>query len=196
MHARRWRGTRAKPSARWATTRRAAVLSHKQRSLYDYFRQQFAQVTNPPIDPLRESIVMSLQTRDRPREQRVRADARARAADRPEFAGAVAAQAARRSLAMTDSASRTRSSTCSTTPEPRASSRRCIELCAEAEAAVRGGKLVLLLSDRYLEAGKLPMHALLATGAIHTISSGLGCAASATSSSRPAPRAIRTTSPA
>jgi glutamate synthase (NADPH) large chain len=43
------------------------VLSHKVRSLYDYFRQQFAQVTNPPIDPLRESIVMSLQTRSRPR---------------------------------------------------------------------------------------------------------------------------------
>src|SRR5271156_3399674 len=38
------------------------VLSHKIRSLYDYFRQQFAQVTNPPIDPLRETIVMSLQT--------------------------------------------------------------------------------------------------------------------------------------
>ena len=38
-----------------------AVASHA-RSLYDYFRQQFAQVTNPPIDPLRESIVMSLQT--------------------------------------------------------------------------------------------------------------------------------------
>ncbi len=39
------------------------VLSHQTRNLYDYFRQQFAQVTNPPIDPLRESIVMSLQTR-------------------------------------------------------------------------------------------------------------------------------------
>jgi glutamate synthase (NADPH/NADH) large chain len=39
-----------------------AVLSHKVRSLYDYFRQQFAQVTNPPIDPLRESIVMSQST--------------------------------------------------------------------------------------------------------------------------------------
>ena len=38
------------------------VLSNKVRSLYDYFRQQFAQVTNPPIDSLRESIVMSLQT--------------------------------------------------------------------------------------------------------------------------------------
>jgi glutamate synthase (NADPH/NADH) large chain len=39
-----------------------AVLSAKQRPLYDYFRQKFAQVTNPPIDPLRESIVMSLET--------------------------------------------------------------------------------------------------------------------------------------
>src|SRR6185295_100109 len=39
-----------------------AVLSRQQRSLYDYFRQQFAQVTTPPIDPLREAIVMSLET--------------------------------------------------------------------------------------------------------------------------------------
>lgn len=39
-----------------------AVLSSKPRILYDYFRQQFAQVTNPPIDPLRERFVMSLGT--------------------------------------------------------------------------------------------------------------------------------------
>src|SRR6056297_2875179 len=39
-----------------------AVLSRKERALYDYFRQKFAQVTNPPIDPLRETIVMSLET--------------------------------------------------------------------------------------------------------------------------------------
>lgn len=39
-----------------------AVLSSKQRNVYDYFRQQFAQVTNPPIDPLRENHVMSLAT--------------------------------------------------------------------------------------------------------------------------------------
>lgn len=38
-----------------------AVLSRRVRSPYDYFRQQFAQVTNPPIDPLREAIVMSLE---------------------------------------------------------------------------------------------------------------------------------------
>jgi glutamate synthase (ferredoxin) len=39
-----------------------AVLSDKPRLLYDYFKQRFAQVTNPPIDPLRESLVMSLVT--------------------------------------------------------------------------------------------------------------------------------------
>lgn len=39
-----------------------AVLSSQPRIIYDYFRQQFAQVTNPPIDPLREAHVMSLAT--------------------------------------------------------------------------------------------------------------------------------------
>ncbi|MCU7555460.1 glutamate synthase large subunit [Alteromonas sp. ASW11-19] len=39
-----------------------AVMSSRQRTIYDYFRQQFAQVTNPPIDPLRENHVMSLAT--------------------------------------------------------------------------------------------------------------------------------------
>ncbi|MHB1659828.1 MAG: glutamate synthase central domain-containing protein, partial [Acidithiobacillus sp.] len=39
-----------------------AVLSRQTRHIADYFRQQFAQVTNPPIDPLREALVMSLNT--------------------------------------------------------------------------------------------------------------------------------------
>ncbi len=37
-----------------------AVLSHKAKLLYNYFKQNFAQVTNPPIDPIREELVMSL----------------------------------------------------------------------------------------------------------------------------------------
>ena len=40
-----------------------AILSSKPHTLYDYFCQRFAQVTNPPIDPLRERLVMSLSTR-------------------------------------------------------------------------------------------------------------------------------------
>ena len=39
-----------------------AVLSDKPRMIYDYFKQLFAQVTNPPIDPIREEIIMSLET--------------------------------------------------------------------------------------------------------------------------------------
>ena len=38
-----------------------AVLSTKPHLLYDYFKQRFAQVTNPPIDPLREKLVTSLE---------------------------------------------------------------------------------------------------------------------------------------
>ena len=37
-----------------------AVLSNNPHTLYDYFKQRFAQVTNPPIDPLREGVVMGL----------------------------------------------------------------------------------------------------------------------------------------
>ena len=40
-----------------------AAASHKPRSLFGYFRQRFAEVTNPPIDPLREEMVMSLKVR-------------------------------------------------------------------------------------------------------------------------------------
>ena len=37
-----------------------AILSDMTQLLYEYLRQQFAQVTNPPIDPIREELVMSL----------------------------------------------------------------------------------------------------------------------------------------
>src|SRR6516225_8984581 len=50
-------------------------------------------------------------------------------------------------------------------------------LCAQAESAVREGKLVLLLSDRYLVKGRIPAHALLVTGAVHQhlVKAGLRC---------------------
>ncbi len=52
-----------------------------------------------------------------------------------------------------------------------------LRVCDHAESAVRLGKLVLLLSDRYLVKGKLPIHALLATGAVHhqLVTTGLRC---------------------
>ena len=70
------------------------VLSKKVRSLYDYFRQQFAQVTNPPIDSLRESIVMSLQTQIGPECNIFVAGAAACRTNRAVLARAFAAQIA------------------------------------------------------------------------------------------------------
>ena len=49
-------------SARWATTSRSRCCSDRQPPLFSYFKQLFAQVTNPPIDPIREAIVMSVST--------------------------------------------------------------------------------------------------------------------------------------
>ncbi len=48
------------PRARWAPTPPLAVLSDRPQLLFNYFKQHFAQVTNPAIDPIREELVMSL----------------------------------------------------------------------------------------------------------------------------------------
>ncbi len=50
----------AEPIASMGNDTPLAVLSDKPQLLFNYFRQQFAQVTNPPIDPIREELVMSL----------------------------------------------------------------------------------------------------------------------------------------
>src|SRR6185369_12656202 len=52
--------TGAEPIGSMGTDTPIAVLSRRSRLLYDYFKQNFAQVTNPPIDPIREELVMSL----------------------------------------------------------------------------------------------------------------------------------------
>ena len=66
---------RSSRSARWAPTRRSPVLSDRPRMLFDYFKQLFAQVTNPPLDAIREELVTSLVVDDRARGQPARPDA-------------------------------------------------------------------------------------------------------------------------
>ena len=63
----RSRRRRTSRPRRWATTRRCRRSPGRARPLFHYFRQRFAQVTNPPIDHLRERFVMSLRTRARRR---------------------------------------------------------------------------------------------------------------------------------
>ena len=66
-HRRRWPQRRRSRSARWATTRRWRCSRDRPQLLYNYFKQLFAQVTNPPIDPIREELVMSLESPHRHR---------------------------------------------------------------------------------------------------------------------------------
>src|SRR5712664_1303581 len=149
------------------------VLSHTVRSLYDYFRQQFAQVTNPPIDSLRESIVMSLQTQIGP-ECNIFVPA-------PEHARQIVLGSpilSQRKLRQILAIEEVTHEFLDLQYEPAEGLRQAIvRLCAQAESAVREGKLVLLLSDRYLVRGRIPAHALLVTAAVHQhlLKSGLRC---------------------
>ncbi len=151
------------------------VLSSKVRSLYDYFRQQFAQVTNPPIDPLRESIVMSLQTQIGP-ECNIFVPAPEHAKQIVMNSPILSQRKLRQILALTDFGV-THEFIDLQYPPGEGLHQALLRICDQAEAAVRAGKLVLLLSDRYLVPDKLPVHALLATGAVHhrLVEKGLRC---------------------
>ncbi|HNS26486.1 MAG TPA: glutamate synthase large subunit [Steroidobacteraceae bacterium] len=141
------------------------VLSHQVRSLYDYFRQQFAQVTNPPIDPLREAIVMSLQTQIGP-ECNIFAPSPEHARQIVLGSPILSQRKLRQILGLTDFGV-THQFIDLQYPQEESLEAAIERICDEAERAVRDDTLVLLLSDRYLVRGKLPIHALLATGAVH-----------------------------
>jgi glutamate synthase (NADPH) large chain len=151
------------------------VLSRKVRSLYDYFRQQFAQVTNPPIDSLRESIVMSLQTQIGP-EANIFVPAAQHAEQIVLSSPVLSQRKLRQIVALADSG--VPNEFIDLQYDEQLDLKTALTLvCEQAEAAVRNGKLVLLLSDRYLVKGKVPLHALLATGAVHhrLVATGLRC---------------------
>ncbi|MCP4331165.1 MAG: glutamate synthase large subunit [Gammaproteobacteria bacterium] len=152
-----------------------AVLSKKIRSPFDYFRQQFAQVTNPPIDPLRERIVMSLQT-NIGRESSL-FDIGPDHAEQVLINSPVLSQAKLRQLLGPDMFEDSYAFIDLNVDDGLTLPEALDKICGEAEAAVRDGKLLLMLSDRYLEKGKLPVHALLATGAVHhhLVRIGLRC---------------------
>ena len=157
-----------------------AVLSNRSRLLYDYFKQCFAQVTNPPIDSTREELVMSLVSLIGPR---------------PNLLGPTDAQTNKRLevkqpiLTNTDiekirriehtlrGAFRTHTLDI-TYPvrEGAAGMGPAIErLCAAAETAVGNGYNILILSDRRFDVDNVAIPALLATAAVHRhlVASGL-----------------------
>jgi glutamate synthase (NADPH/NADH) large chain len=141
------------------------VLSRELRSPYDSFRQQFAQVTNPPIDPIRESIVMSLETslgRERnlfteTPEHANRLGIKTPVLSENDFAQIVALDT-----------ENFRAHQIELNRDAQIALNDAIDqITDDAVAAVNDGAVIIILSDRNIENDKLPVHALLATGAVH-----------------------------
>ncbi|MDX1624876.1 MAG: glutamate synthase large subunit [Wenzhouxiangellaceae bacterium] len=141
------------------------ALSTRIRSLYDCCRQQFAQVTNPPIDSLRERVVMSLETGLGRKGNVFRPSAAM--AERVVLNSPVLSQRKLRQLVNTPQFG-LESELLDLNVEADQPLEAAIDaLCARASRAVDEGKQLLILSDRYLVEGRIPIHALLATGAVH-----------------------------
>ena len=152
-----------------------AVLSSKVRHVADYFRQKFAQVTNPPIDPLRETIVMSLET-CLGAEKNVFEETPEHA-DRIILTTPVLSPAKYLKLANnTRPGFEVARIALSYRPEE-GLEQAVRRVCDEAANAVRAGKVLLILSDKDLTEGDLPVNAVMATAAVHhhLVANGLRC---------------------
>ncbi|MBK7001452.1 MAG: glutamate synthase subunit alpha [Rhodoferax sp.] len=149
-----------------------AVLSDKNKPLYNYFKQLFAQVTNPPIDPIREAIVMSLVSFVGPKPNLL---------DINQVNPPLRLEVSQPVLNFADMAKlrdieahtqgKFRSYTLDIT-YPLAWGSEGVEaklasLCAEAVDAVKGGKNILIISDHAVSATQVAIPALLALSAIH-----------------------------
>ncbi|HWV63768.1 MAG TPA: glutamate synthase central domain-containing protein, partial [Oxalicibacterium sp.] len=149
-----------------------AVMSNKLKPLYSYFKQLFAQVTNPPIDPIREAMVMSLVSFIGPKPNLL---------DTNNVNPPMRLEVSQPVIGFDDMA-RLRSISLHTGGKfksyelnicyPVSWGKEGIEaslasLCAEAVDAVKSGHNILIVSDRNVNADQVAIPALLATSAIH-----------------------------
>ncbi len=153
-----------------------AVLSQKPQLLYAYFKQLFAQVTNPAIDPIRESLVMSLTTflgRQENILQEVPRQAHLLKLERPILTEEDLQRIRRSPLHSFES--ETIQMSFFSGRRGKALEPAVQKLCEDAEKAIRNGKSVIILSDRDTPEKQTPMPALLAVSALnrHLIEKGL-----------------------
>ncbi|MDX2343806.1 MAG: glutamate synthase central domain-containing protein, partial [Acidimicrobiia bacterium] len=149
-----------------------AVLSDRPKILYDYFKERFAQVTNPPIDPIREETVMSLVSLIGPRPNLLDLDtggSHKRLEVSHPILTNVDLERVRRVENHVDDAFRTKKlSMCYPASEGASGMRGALqELCHRATEVVREGRNILILSDRRQDVERIAIPALLATAAVH-----------------------------
>jgi len=146
-----------------------ACLSDKPRIIYDYFKQLFAQVTNPPIDSIREEVVMSLESYIGPEKNLLE--------ETPEHAARLKLSTPFLTNEQLNSLKHldhkgwkalTVDITYPVEPGDERSLLQCLDrICREAEQAIEGGYSLLILSDRGAGQDRIPLSALMAVGAVH-----------------------------
>jgi len=156
------------PIGSMGTDAAIAVLSDRPRLLYDYFAQLFAQVTNPPLDAIREKLVTSMESTIGPEGNLLKPV--------PESCRQITITypiidndqlAKLRHIAVRGFTSKTLPMLFDPREQGAGLDRAMQKLCADAEAAVRGGTTLLILSDRGVSAGDAPIPSLLATSGVH-----------------------------
>src|ERR1700724_2882558 len=150
-----------------------SALSHQPKQLFTYFKQNFAQVTNPPIDPIREELVMSLVSIIGPRPNLFDLEGMAGTTKRLEVRQPILTDADLEKIrpiseiADTHFKSRTLDTTFHAGFGAAGLEQVLDELCARAEAAVREGINIVILSDRMAGSDRIPIPSLLACAAVH-----------------------------
>lgn len=145
-----------------------SVLASTPHMMYDYFKQRFAQVTNPPIDPLREGLVMSLEMRLGRRGNLLEAGP---GAYNQILLKSPVLLESELDVVKSDSALKTQTFQLEYTAGTEGALKSALaDLCASAEAAVRNGCECVVLSDRPvsgMDASRPPIPPLLGVGAVH-----------------------------
>ncbi len=142
-----------------------AFLSQKPHILFDYFQQRFAQVTNPPIDPLREKLVMSLEMHLGKRGTPLSTGEDQAAVIHLE--SPILNEIELQNITQQGIITSTISTLIPVGTEAAGLTDRVHTICIEAEKAVRNGARVIIISDRGVSAEKSYIPPLLAVGAIH-----------------------------
>jgi glutamate synthase (NADPH/NADH) large chain len=164
--------TGTEPIGSMGTDSPIAVLSDKPRLLFDYFAQMFAQVTNPPLDAIREELVTSLSGTIGPEANLLEstpAACRQIALPFPVFDNDDLAKIRYVNLDgdMPGFLTHVSRGLYDVAGGSRALAARIDEICAEVSAAIAGGARVIVLSDRHSTAELAPIPSLLLTGAVH-----------------------------
>ena len=145
-----------------------AVLSDQPRVIYDYFKQLFAQVTNPAIDSIREEIIMSLECYIGPEKNLL--ETTEEHAHRLLIPHPILTNEELGAIQHMDHrgwTSKTIDITFDRREGPRGLERALDRICDEADQAISDGHSIVVLSDRAIGESRVPISSLLATGAVH-----------------------------